>query len=171
MADRHSRKAISWLTWEEKERSISIVHAGNGREARILRRKVDGLHEKIVFEFHGCFFHGCPSCFPNRSESIANSPHETMGTRYEATVKKTERLRENGYEVVEMWECTLDRLVRENGAVYDFIKTNPLFTDSPIDPRDAFFGGRTNCVRMFHKAEVESGELICYLDVCSLYPY
>ncbi|KAG8235683.1 hypothetical protein J437_LFUL014027 [Ladona fulva] len=61
-------------------------------------------------------------------------------------------------KVVEMWECTFDRLVRENGALYDFNKTNPLFTDSPIDPWDAFFGGRTNCVRMFHKAEVESLE-------------
>ncbi|KAG8235682.1 hypothetical protein J437_LFUL014026 [Ladona fulva] len=68
MANHQSQKAISWLTWED----ICINHVGNGREARILRRKVDGLHEKTVFEFHGCFFHGCPSCLLNRSESTGD---------------------------------------------------------------------------------------------------
>ncbi|KAG8238696.1 hypothetical protein J437_LFUL016575, partial [Ladona fulva] len=171
MADRQSRKALLWLTWEEKERGITIRHAGNGREVRILGRKMDGVHEGTVFEFHGCYFHGCTSCFPNRDKKIPNSPHETMGTRYEATEKKIAKLVRGGYDVVEMWECTFDRLVKENVILSNFINSNPLSMESPINPRDAFFGGRTNCVRLYHDADVESGEVIRYLDVCSLYPY
>ncbi|KAG8230772.1 hypothetical protein J437_LFUL017824 [Ladona fulva] len=165
MADRQSRKALLWLTWEEKE------HAGNDTEVRILGRKMDGVHEGTVFEFHGCYFHGCPSCFPNRDEKIPNSPHETMGTRYEATEKKIAKLIRGGYDVIEMWECTFDRLVKENVILSNFIISNPLSMESPINPRDAFFGGRTNCVRLYHDADVENGEMIRYLDVCSLYPY
>ncbi|KAG8227519.1 hypothetical protein J437_LFUL002408 [Ladona fulva] len=74
LAERQSRKALLWLTWEEKGWGITIRHAGNSREVRILGWKMDGVYEGTVFEFHGCYFHGCPSCFPNRNERIPNSP-------------------------------------------------------------------------------------------------
>ena len=38
-----------------------------------------------------------------------------------------------------------------------------------FDPREAFFGGRTNAVKLHH--EVASGEKIKYIDVTSLYPW
>jgi len=40
---------------------------------------------------------------------------------------------------------------------------------SPIGPREAFFGGRTNAIRLYHKCK--PGEKIKYVDVCSLYPW
>lgn len=39
----------------------------------------------------------------------------------------------------------------------------------PMDPRDAFYGGRTNVRKMYHKCS--SDEFIQYIDVTSLYPY
>ena len=39
----------------------------------------------------------------------------------------------------------------------------------PLDPREAFFGGRTNAT--FLKKTCGEGERIDYLDICSLYPY
>ncbi|KAJ8048771.1 hypothetical protein HOLleu_01220 [Holothuria leucospilota] len=39
----------------------------------------------------------------------------------------------------------------------------------PLVPREAFFGGRTNEVKLFH--EVKGTEQIKYVDFCSLYPY
>ncbi|KAG8235576.1 hypothetical protein J437_LFUL013126 [Ladona fulva] len=172
LADRKSRKALLWLVWEERERGIAIRHAGNGREARVMGVKVDGLFGKTVYEFHGCYFHGCVHCFAgSRDEKISNSPRETMNMRHEATLKKSSLLREGGYEVVEMWECGFDTMIRDNPGLARFIEGNPLSTEPPINPRDAFFGGRTNCVRLHHKADIEGGEVIRYLDVCSLYPY
>lgn len=40
---------------------------------------------------------------------------------------------------------------------------------SPIDPRDAFFGGWTEAFALFKEAE--NGESIKYYDVTSLYPF
>ncbi|KAJ8018953.1 hypothetical protein HOLleu_42763 [Holothuria leucospilota] len=40
---------------------------------------------------------------------------------------------------------------------------------NPLVPREAFFGGRTNGIKLFH--EVKGGEQIKYVDFCSLYPY
>ena len=39
----------------------------------------------------------------------------------------------------------------------------------PLNPRDAFFGGRTE--NIVTSCTVESGEEIGYTDICSLYPY
>ena len=39
----------------------------------------------------------------------------------------------------------------------------------PLEPRDAFFGGRTNAIKLYH--DTQDGEQIKYIDVCSLYPY
>ena len=26
------------------------------------------VKNNTVYEFHGCFWHGCPKCFPNRND-------------------------------------------------------------------------------------------------------
>jgi hypothetical protein len=38
-----------------------------------------------------------------------------------------------------------------------------------LDPRDSFFGGRTNAIKLYHEASEE--EEISYLDFTSLYPF
>ncbi|KAG8225716.1 hypothetical protein J437_LFUL008101 [Ladona fulva] len=100
-----------WLVWEERQRGTAIAHAGNGREARVMGRKVDGLVRNTVLEFHGCFFHG---------------PNDTMGGRYEATMRKTVFLRQSGYEVIEKWECEFERQILEDAASSAFVAGNPL---------------------------------------------
>ncbi|KAG8229136.1 hypothetical protein J437_LFUL009725 [Ladona fulva] len=61
--------------------------------------------------------------------------------------------------------------LKENDGLSAFLAGNPLHTKPPINPRDGFYGGRTNCVKLYCKANVRDGESIRYLDVCSLYPY
>ena len=50
----------------------NIVHACNGGEIKLNMNgkliKVDGFDKttNIIYQFHGCFWHGCPKCFdPN----------------------------------------------------------------------------------------------------------
>ncbi|KAG8225676.1 hypothetical protein J437_LFUL018483 [Ladona fulva] len=84
--DAQSYIAVMWLLEEERSRGIPIKHAGNGSEVKILGRKVDGYYEagKTIFEFHGCFCHGCVKCFRDgRDKPIHNNSEETMNTRFE----------------------------------------------------------------------------------------
>ncbi|MCP4458015.1 MAG: hypothetical protein GY816_08330, partial [Cytophagales bacterium] len=46
---------------------------------------------------------------------------------------------------------------------------NSLEIPSPIDPREAFFGGRTNATKLYHRCK--PGEEIGYVDYTSLYPW
>ena len=56
----------------------------------------------------------------------------------------------------------------ENQFVCERVFTNLQLVE-PLNPRDSFFGGRTNGVRLHYK--VDEGENIKYIDINSLYPY
>ena len=64
-----------------------------------------------------------------------------------------------------MWECDWDREVKNNPELYQFL--DGLEIVEPLQPRDAFFGGRANTVKLHH--EVALGKKIKYINVTSLY--
>ena len=178
--DRQSRKALQWLVWMERERGRSIIHAGRGRERLIAGSRVDGYYEtklgdetqRFVLQFHGCFWHGCPTCFQvNRDRKLSTTNRgDTIDSRYERTIATTWHLRNQGYQVIEKWECAFVHEMRTNQEMRDFLENHPIIKSAPLDPRDAFFGGRTE--NIVTRCEVAEGtEKIRYVDVCSLYPY
>jgi len=68
-----------------------------------------------------------------------------------------------------MWECDWDREVKSNEDLKQFLASYEMV--EPLNPRDAFFGGRTNAVRLHHVANEDQGEQIKCVDVTSLYPW
>ena len=75
---KQSIKALHWLKYISKRYDVNIQHAFNGGEKH-RTFKVDGYREttsseKIAYEFHGCFWHGCPKCF---SRSTVNPVNDT----------------------------------------------------------------------------------------------
>ena len=171
-APRHgfSRVAIEWLEWERNERGIAITHALNSPtgEVRIGPYKVDGFHKgtpSTVFEFNGCRFHGC-SCVKNRD---LRHPYKNknMNQLLAMTTVKEATLRGLGYTVVSMWECKWSSKTRDSVPIQQHIAS--LAVHERLDPRDAFFGGRTAPFKLLHK--VQPGEEIHYVDFTSLYPW
>ena len=161
-----SRVALEWLNWCGQE----VQHVGNAGEVRIPPvGLVDGYcHDtRAVYEFQGCFTHGCPTCYPNRHEPHVRHFDRTMQDVYEATQQKIQRLKELGYTVVQMWECEWARLKDTSSDIRTFV-AQLQFTD-PLNPRDAFCGGRTNAVKLYH--HVTPTQKIHYIDVTSLYPW
>ena len=69
--------------------------------------------------------------------------------------------------MIEIWECEGDRLVDNEPAVSQFLASFDLV--APLEPREAFFGGRTGAVAL-HAVAGENEE-IRYVDVTSLYPW
>jgi len=76
------------------------------RECIIGGHRVDGFKASTrqVWEFHGCYWHGCPQCYPSR-ELKGRGGILTFGQLHDRTVAKTAHLRGLGYEVIEKWEC------------------------------------------------------------------
>ena len=88
-----------------------------------------------------------------------------MGTlNYDLTVEKRDTIKNGGYSHVSTYECQLTRNK-------DFQKFTENFTQEivePLNPRDAFYGGRTNATKLLYN--FKDNECGCYTDFCSLYP-
>ena len=103
-----SKESIQWLRYVEKNWQFKIVHAmsGHGGERWIEKRPVDGYNDekKVVFQYHGCRWHGCPKCHPDRNQIIEHGG-KTVEELYQATKRRTAHLRKVGYKVIECWSC------------------------------------------------------------------
>jgi hypothetical protein len=167
--DRQSGTALCWLDWYAKQTGHYIRHAGNGGEISIGGHKVDGAdcsQPLTLLEFHGCFFHGCESCYPNQS-TINPLIGLKMSDLRERTRVKTESLKALGYNVLEMWECAFRKQMKENKELASFYRNYEKY--EPLNAREAFTGGRTNAIRLF--AESTEDSQIRYVDFTSLYPW
>ena len=172
-----SLKALQWLYYQEHQipkqgasaDRIRHVHNGGEQSFRTIVDAyfVDGYDPRIctVYEFHGCLYHGCPRCYPSRRHYAV--PERSVEELYQATLCKRMALLRAGYTVIEMWECEWDRLVDNEPAVSQFLRSFDLV--APLEPREAFFGGRTGAVALH--AVAGEGEEIPYVDVTSLYPW
>lgn len=92
-----------------------------------------------------------------------------MGLLYESCLLRAKKIRELGFELIEMWEHEFDDMVKINPAINTYINTLDHLNFAPLDPHDAFMGGRTGVCKMYHKAR--DNEKFFYSDVTSLYPY
>lgn len=168
--DNQSLKALKWLEWEAHKRGIKIHSAANGREVRISSDiLVDGFyHPNTVFSFLGCYWHQCIKCFPHQ---FHNQPTSTdkIHSLYESSRARAEKIKRLGYNLIEMWEHDFDEMMRVNVDIEKYISSLEYLKVAPLDPRDAFMGGRTGVCKLYHK--VEPGEKILYYDVTSLYPF
>ena len=163
-----SRVALEWLTWCARENNIQ--HVRNEGEVRIPAIGfVDGYcHDtRTVYEFQGCFTHGCPTCYPNRHETHVRHFDRSLQDVYETTQQKIQRLKQHGYTVVQIWECEWNRLKDTSLDIRTFVAQLQFI--EPLNPRDAFCGGRTNAVKLYH--HVTPSQKIHYIDVTSLYPW
>jgi hypothetical protein len=109
-----SKKQLAWISYlEETTEGGTIHHKMNGGEFRIpgTRYHADGWRPDThtVYEFHGTLWHGHPS----HPDYIEDEPHpviskKTWGQVYQNTLKKEQKIRELGFNLVVMWEHVWD---------------------------------------------------------------
>ena len=168
--DNQSLKALKWLEWESHKRGIKIESAVNGREVRISNDiLVDGFHHpNTVFSFLGCYWHQCNKCFPHQFHNTPNS-NIKMHSLYESSRARASKIKRLGFNLIEIWEHEFDEMMKTDPAIENYVQSLDYLKIAPLDPRDAFMGGRTGVCKLYYKVEPE--EKIFYYDVTSLYPY
>ena len=85
--------AVQLLTWESAKNGCAIRHQVDGREKQIVKLPVDGwcANTRTAYQFHGCFFHGCPKYYDQNETNSVNA--KTMATLLEKTRCNTAYLR------------------------------------------------------------------------------
>ena len=164
--------ALYWLRDVEETLHADglIVHSklSSEGEVMILNRHVDGYCEetKTIYQFHGCFFHGCESCYD--CEEYNTVLNETYYTLRERTRRTTNLFKANGYRVITMWECDFMRESKISQKNLRMLRNRDFFINVNLNPRDALFGGRTSPAMLyFHSLQQKAR----YCDFTSLYPY
>jgi hypothetical protein len=64
------------------------------------------------------------------------------------------------------WECEFEDVLERHPE----LRTHPIVEHSPLNTRDALYGGRTEAMRLRYKIKEGVGT-IPYVDVMSLYPW
>lgn len=109
-----------------------IRHARNGGEVRLVGRHLVDSYDRstnTVYEFHGCLWHGCTSCFPNRAAKSKLNPDRTFAEVRETARAKEDQLRAASHTLRVIWECEWDKLVKEDAGLETFL-SNSLFRAS-----------------------------------------
>ena len=76
---------------------------------------------------------------------------KTMEQLYKDTVRKVNYLKKHGLEVVQKWGCELKKDLEEDEELKQFFEQYEII--DPLQPRDAFYGGRTNATKLFHECQ------------------
>ena len=168
--DKQSFKAMQWIKYVSEKEGREIQHAENGGEVHVEQFKLDGCYQtedgsKIAMEFLGCFWHGCPKCFSRTTVNPVNA--KTMEDLHNEVLDREIILKKEGLQTRFIWECEWEQMVANQAQVRNFVDN--LHVVSPLEPRDAFFGGRTEAFTLY--AESNEAEKIKYYDVTSLYPF
>lgn len=166
----HSQKSIQWLEYISLEYNIMIQHAKRGGEKKLFINKkcykVDGYYYdrenkmRNVYEFFGCYWHGCPKCYSPEEICKKDRNKKTMKELYNETkerLKTIEDYLKPNVKIHTIWECEFDQ--QKYPEVDPHLK--------PIDKRDAFYGGRTETIQLYNNLSDLKGR---YVDFCSLYP-
>lgn len=183
LRDNQSVIALKYIAYLEKHvYNAEIRSALRTGEKTVVcgsnRYKVDGYIEqaddngnvsKIVIEFFGCHYHGhyCQNNFLATVGTDRWARDRLLQTiNRETTQKRVADLKACNFIVNEMWECQFREFLKNNLEIAQEVEW---VSKNKLDPRDSFFGGRTECFKTFYKCK--PGEEIRYYDVCSLYPY
>ncbi|MCK9369669.1 hypothetical protein M0R04_07155 [Candidatus Dojkabacteria bacterium] len=109
----YSSTCIEWLESIMKLDNIDIQHALNGGEFKIPETlySADGycIETNTIYEFHGNCWHGNPEIY-NGLDQCHPFSNKTAGELYQATIKREEKIRSLGYNLVVMWESDFDKL-------------------------------------------------------------
>ncbi|MGI0076974.1 MAG: DUF7487 domain-containing protein [Nitrosopumilaceae archaeon] len=101
----YSFKAIRWLEQIMDEQNVFIQHARNIGEYKIpnTRFRVDGYCQKTntIYEFYGDYWHGNPIKFESDIDIFTGI---SAGELYQSTLKREEKIRLFGYNLITMWE-------------------------------------------------------------------
>ncbi len=131
---------------------------------------MDGYYEingdRIALEYLGCFWHGCSCCFnPNELNPVSKIPYGVL--RRQSDNKMEVLCKAYNLKVHTIWDCQWEKAKQNDPDVRAFMSNYE--APERLNPRESLFGGRTNALKLYHKATED--ERISYLDFTSLYPF
>jgi hypothetical protein len=165
--------SIRWLKYMAFKKNIYIQHAGNEGEYQIPGTpfRADGYCKKTneIYEFHGCFFHGCQICYSAcyRDDKL----HKTMGEIYEDTIIRERIIMDLGYNLVTMWNHDWRKFIKIVIRIQrNFRKKHYTNLDWVIYKNRNCASIKTNAfpegINQYDKDDKDKYEILCTFNTC-----
>ena len=136
-------KPLQWFMYLNRKHGVHIEHKFNGPERRLGARRipVDGFvktpagEADIVYQFHGCYWHGCTAMHHGwlDSEKRGKGPKAKTWEKIRADTKEVNDYLTNvlNLKVITMWECHWDEWIEYDSDARDIVN-DPFFTYQSI---------------------------------------
>lgn len=134
-----SKPSIKWLQVIENLTGIQLEHAMNMGEKRIKLQdgkivRADGFDNETntIFEFHGCFWHGCDKCYTADEKNSMNK--KKMSTLLANTNKREQQLRDMGFTVIVIWDHEWKLIENDEEKIRVYVESliNDYFPDNSL---------------------------------------
>ncbi|GIY48875.1 uncharacterized protein CDAR_440401 [Caerostris darwini] len=159
---RYTPDFVQWLDFVSRNENMVILHAFNSTgEKKNYDISVDGycLETNTVYQFHGCFYHGCPICYD--PDCVHLLKEISLAKVKEKTEMTSAVLLCKGFQAVELSEQEFAKQKKKNPQLQKFLEPHSI--QNRLNPTDAFFGGRTNALKLFYKGRVKYVILFRYI--------
>ena len=117
------KEADEWLAWASHQHQTTLRTRLNETEKRLGDRQlpVDGFDpaSNTPYQYMGCYWHGCPSCF--NPEDPHPTRGETYGFWYKRTMENVAYLEEIGYSPIVEWGCQWLKEKRLNPEIHRYL--------------------------------------------------
>lgn len=88
---------------------------------------------------------------------------KTAELSYEATLQREQAIKQR-YDLEVVWEHEINEMLRADKEMKNYFDREVV--SSPLDPRDAYYGGRTGPYKMARElTEKDNDKCISYLDI------
>ena len=142
-------------------------------ETKIGKFFIDGYdpNTKTAYEFNGCFYHGCTTCF--KPESFNPICRKTYKQLKNETDQRTKQIRLKCSKLIIIKECQfLKQLKEHKTSLKQEIEKQPQLQETfSINMHNAHYGGRTLPIYLYKDVFSKKGFKIFYIDFNSLYPF
>lgn len=105
---RSSKKEKEWIASLGSE--ILVEHRLTLTDGTIVFPDGFDPVSNTIYEFHGDYWHGNPVVYDQ--DKVSQKHQMTFGELYQRTLDRTQKLRDHGYTVVEMWEHDWDKMTQ-----------------------------------------------------------
>jgi predicted nucleic acid-binding Zn-ribbon protein/G:T-mismatch repair DNA endonuclease (very short patch repair protein) len=110
-----SKGELQWISYI-KVSNPDIIYKLQGGQHIIegTRYRADGFIPETneVLEFQGCYYHGCPTCMPDRSK-INTLNKLSFQELYDRTIERKKIIHDKGYKYREMWQCEWENAIEQ----------------------------------------------------------
>jgi G:T-mismatch repair DNA endonuclease (very short patch repair protein) len=128
--------AIDWLKWEAKNTGQHIRHQGNDSEKLIGMKRipVDGFcrDTNSVYEFQGCILHGHRCWMTKKHNGVNPVNGKSLDDLYQRTRDKIQYIKDQGYNVMEMWKCQWQASIKRDSELSRFIENRKRSCDGLV---------------------------------------